>query len=97
MSKIPQICLGCGAALHGPICEFCGREYDLNDTIRFHGKVTNENREVIIEIFGQKVRAYLTEFSVGENSCYADTLGNRQRVVIRSNPTITLTFEGTTI
>lgn len=97
MDKIPQICLGCGAPLHGPICEMCGREYDLNNKIRFNGQITQEDREVIIEIFGQKVRAYLTEFGAEASPCYVDTLGDRYGRVITSTPTITLTFEGTVI
>ena len=31
MSKIPITCEGCGAVMRGSVCEYCGRDYGLNE------------------------------------------------------------------
>lgn len=63
MEKIPQICIGCGAPLHGPICEFCGREYDLNSKTVILGDVMDDP---VVEVMfhGHRLKMYVSDIEM---------------------------------
>ena len=95
MSNIPVTCLGCGAPLHGPVCEFCGREYDLNEKWAIEGDLFyDKDKYFEVTFMGHKLKMYLSEIEfepfIPEPT---RTLDGRLAVPIhRPTPTISLTL-----
>ena len=91
MKRIPQICLGCGAPLHGPVCEFCGREYDLDEKYKIEGDLFYD-KTFEVTFMGKKLKMYASDIHI--EPIYreaARTLDGRLSVSLsRPDPIITL-------
>ena len=93
MKKIPVICTGCGAPLHGPVCEFCGREYNLNEKMEVKGDVYFD-RVVEVTFMGKKVQMYVGNIEIEPiySEACRDVLGNLHTVHLRRDPIMRLTL-----
>ena len=96
MNKIPVTCLGCGAPLHGPVCEFCGREYDLNEKWAIQGDLFfDRDKYFEVTFMGKKLKMYLSNIEIEPIHCEPmRTLDGRLTVPIHHSPpniSITLT------
>ena len=92
MDKIPQICLGCGAALHGPVCEFCGREYDLETKYQVQDDIYY-SQYVDVTFMGKKLKTYVgnVELEPIYSEAYRTFDGTLHTVKLR-DPIIRLTL-----
>ena len=59
MSEIPITCDGCGAVMHGSVCEYCGRNYGLNDVT---GVVTHYY-DIVTHYYDNRVMISISEAS----------------------------------
>ena len=63
MNKLPVICIGCGAPLHGPVCEFCDREYDLDEKTAIQGDILDDP-EVTVMFHGHEIKCYVADIKI---------------------------------